>query len=373
MSIPLLGYANPITNILPRSSTVNSQGEALKNKQETKSELQQKQNQLLRDIDALNIEVQELERQEQEFKNKITGLNESIKNLSQVNTRSGDQSVSEQKIATDDSLKKELDETQIALVEVQKQLTEKQGTLEANREAIIKLDTQIQEAAEAVEVQKDQFFDSILGTIRQYTPSIAGVLIGIMLYLITKRINNKYTPPAIKDLVSVIINIVYVLGIGIMTTYLFIGQFGNIFTLLSLFSAALVVALQDFVSSFFAWIFIKARNKFKVGDIIQIAGFSGNNQYSGKVKKIEAFRTLLIENEGTMEGEKMDKELAEQMIKRNPERYRFSTRFLWFPREISGKIYWLKSVPVLEYKTIYRDVEPNVDYFSWDVVEWFSK
>ena len=93
-----------------------------------------------------------------------------------------------------------------------------------------------------------------------------------------------------------------------MLTYLFIGQFSNVFTILSLFSAALVVALQDFISSFFAWIFIRARNKFKEGDIIQIAGFSGNNQYSGRVKKIEAFRTLLMEREGTLEGEKIDKE-----------------------------------------------------------------
>jgi small-conductance mechanosensitive channel len=306
--MPSISSANPISGLLPSDSSVNSQGEALKNKQETKAELQQKQNQLLRDTDKLNIEIQDLERQEQELQTKITSLNDSIKNLAQVDPKSRDQEIIQQRKDTEDNLKKELDQAKLELVETQKQLTEKRGQVEVNREAITKIDTQIQEINQQLEEQKNQFFNTIIANIRQYAPYIIGFIISFIIYLFIKRLNQQYAPPAIKDLFSVAINIIYLIGIVLMLTYLFIGQFSNVFTILSLFSAALVVALQDFISSFFAWIFIRARNKFKEGDIIQIAGFSGNNQYSGRVKKIEAFRTLLMEREGTLEGEKIDKE-----------------------------------------------------------------
>lgn len=306
--IPSIILANPISRMLPSNNSVNSQGEALKNKQETKVELQQKQNQLLRDTDKLNIEIQDLERQEQELQTKITSLNDSIQNLADVDPKSKDKEIIEQRKNTEDNLKKELDQVKLELVEFQKQLTERRGQVEANREAITKIDTQIQEVNQQLEEQKNEFFNTILANIRQYAPYIIGFIISFIIYLFIKRLNQQYAPPAIKDLLSVAINITYLIGIGLMLTYLFIGQFSNIFTILSLFSAALVVALQDFISSFFAWIFIRARNKFKEGDIIQIAGFSGSNQYSGRVKKIEAFRTLLFEREGTLEGEKIDKE-----------------------------------------------------------------
>jgi len=306
--LPSVSLANPISRMLPSNSSVNSQGEAIKNKQETKAELQQKQNQLLRDIDKLNIEIQDLEKREQESQTKITSLNASIQNLAQVDPKSRDQEIINQRKSTEDNIKKELDQVNLELVEIQKQLTEKKGQLEANRESITKTDAQIQEVNQQLEAQKNEFFNTVVSNIGGYLPYIIGFIISFILYLIIKRLNQKYAPPAIKDLLSVAINIVYIIGIGLMLTYLFIGQFSNLFTILSLFSAALVVALQDFISSFFAWIFIRARNKFKEGDIIQIAGFSGSNHYSGRVKKIEAFRTLLFEREGTLEGEKIDKE-----------------------------------------------------------------
>ncbi|MGA1047228.1 MAG: mechanosensitive ion channel domain-containing protein [Minisyncoccia bacterium] len=308
LALPSISLANPISEMFPNNSSVNSQGEAIKNRQETKTELQQKQNQLLRDIDKLNIEIQDLERKELELQTKITSLNASIQNLAQVDPKSRDQEIINQRKTTEDNLKKELDQVNLELVEIQKQLTEKRGQLEANREAITKIDAQIQEVNQQLEAQKNEFFNTVLANLRRYLPYIIGFIISLIIYLFIKKLNQQYAPPAIKDLFSVGINIIYIIGIGLVLTYLFIGQFSNIFTILSLFSAALVVALQDFISSFFAWIFIRARNKFKEGDIIQIAGFSGSNHYSGRVKKIEAFRTLLFEREGTLEGEKIDKE-----------------------------------------------------------------
>lgn len=68
----------------------------------------------------------------------------------------------------------------------------------------------------------------------------------------------------------------------------------------------------------------------------------------------------------------MDIKYAKELVKSFPETYRFSNRFLFLPRKIQGKIYWLKTVPVLEYKHTYHDYEENVEYFSWDIEEWYK-
>ena len=103
----------------------------------------------------------------------------------------------EKRKTTEDNLKKELDQVKLELVEIQKQLTEKRGQLEANREAITKIDTQIQEVNQQLEAQKNEFFNTLLVNIRQYLPYIIGFIISFIIYLIIKRLNQKYSPPVI--------------------------------------------------------------------------------------------------------------------------------------------------------------------------------
>jgi hypothetical protein len=66
-----------------------------------------------------------------------------------------------------------------------------------------------------------------------------------------------------------------------------------------------------------------------------------------------------------------DKDTAKYAVKKKPDMYRLSTRFLFFPRKIQGKIYWLRSVPILEIKNTYKYSDTEI-YFSWDILEWYE-
>jgi small-conductance mechanosensitive channel len=277
------------------SQSVNNQGEVLRTKQEARAELQQRQIQLLKDIDALIIEIQELERQERELEGKITRLEETLTRAQGVDTESSDQGVAEQRDNTEESVKVELDQAKVDLIEVEKQLAQKKSTRDANRESLANVELQLQEVEAEVETERNKFIVSLTTTAREYSPYVGAIIFLLIAYDIAKRLNRRYASEALQNLISAFLKIALMLSVGLILLYMFVGQLGNIITLLSVFSAAMVVALQDFVSSFFAWIFIRARNKFKEGDVIKVASANGSHYFFGKVKKIEAFRTLLVE------------------------------------------------------------------------------
>ncbi|NJL97243.1 mechanosensitive ion channel, partial [Candidatus Gracilibacteria bacterium] len=67
-------------------------------------------------------------------------------------------------------------------------------------------------------------------------------------------------------------------------------------TSLGVISAAMVLALQEFISSFFAWFVIRIRGPYRKDDLIQIQ--TNVETYTGIVKKIGIFRTELKEKIG---------------------------------------------------------------------------
>ena len=88
---------------------------------------------------------------------------------------------------------------------------------------------------------------------------------------------------------------------GLIGGFVFLGSdVGSILGVFGIFSAALVVALQDFVSSFFAFIFITLTNKYREGDVISIE--SGGKSYTGIVKEFGLLRTVLGEMSGEDKG-----------------------------------------------------------------------
>lgn len=294
-SAPHLTQAQLFPSLPNASQSVNNQGEVLRTKQETRGELQQRQIRLLKDIDALIIEIQELERQERELENKIIRLEETLTRAQDVNTESSDEGVAEQRATTEEAVKIELDQAKVDLIEVEKQLAQKISTRDANRESLTNVELQLQEVEAEVETERNEFLVSLTRTAREYAPYVGVIIFLFIAYDIAKRINRRYASSTLQHLIGVFLKIALILSVGLLLLYMFVGQIGNILTLLSVFSAAMVVALQDFVSSFFAWIFIRARNKFKEGDVIKVASANGSHYFFGKVKKIEAFRTLLTE------------------------------------------------------------------------------
>ena len=90
-------------------------------------------------------------------------------------------------------------------------------------------------------------------------------------------------------------------GVTIIATcitilFAFIGNLNLLITGVGLLSAALVVALQDFVSSFFAWILISIRGQYRVGDVVTID--TGNREIYGHVIDIGFLRTTMKEKLG---------------------------------------------------------------------------
>jgi small-conductance mechanosensitive channel len=92
------------------------------------------------------------------------------------------------------------------------------------------------------------------------------------------------------------LNLGFVFVVAYLIASLFSKHSGTIIAISGILSAALVFALQDFVSSFFAWVFILSREKYRVGDVIKVAGT--HSYIYGKVIKIEIFRTILEERMG---------------------------------------------------------------------------
>jgi small-conductance mechanosensitive channel len=114
--------------------------------------------------------------------------------------------------------------------------------------------------------------------------------------LVRKYIKNSFVKKLCKQAIwSLVIFSVLFSG------FILIGSdVGNILSIFGIFSAALVVALQDFVSSFFAFIFILLTNKYRTNDVISIE--SGGKSYTGIVKDFGILRTVLIEMSGEDQG-----------------------------------------------------------------------
>jgi small-conductance mechanosensitive channel len=96
---------------------------------------------------------------------------------------------------------------------------------------------------------------------------------------------------------------IFIISSLVTILFAFVGNLTFLITSFGVLSAALVVALQDFVSSFFAWILIKLKNQYKTGDLIEL--HSNREIFTGKVIEIGVFRTALKEIVG---GEGLDKE-----------------------------------------------------------------
>jgi small-conductance mechanosensitive channel len=103
------------------------------------------------------------------------------------------------------------------------------------------------------------------------------------------------------------INIIAVLVTTVLTittiSLAFVDNITVFFGSLSLLSAAFVFALQDFVSCFFAWIYVEVTKQYRINDLIQIQ--AQNNNVSGWIQNIGLFRTQVRERVG---GESLDRE-----------------------------------------------------------------
>ncbi len=108
-------------------------------------------------------------------------------------------------------------------------------------------------------------------------------------YLIHKDVHNH----TFKNASKLTARILWIALSIITILYGFAGQFAYIFTSLGFATAAIVVALQSFVASFFVFVILSITKIFKTGDIIKVG--ANYECYFGKIVSIGRFYTFIKE------------------------------------------------------------------------------
>jgi small-conductance mechanosensitive channel len=134
------------------------------------------------------------------------------------------------------------------------------------------------------------------------------VYFGILIFILTviwlihnftlKKLRKKIKDTKIFSIWRFLITMFTIFISIVFTTVAFIDNLAVFFGSLSLLSAALVFALQDFVSCFFAWIYIELSRQYAIGETILIT--SDNRQLYGTITEVGIFRTKLQEKLGDM-------------------------------------------------------------------------
>ena len=165
------------------------------------------------------------------------------------------------------------------------------------------------------------------------------ILVYWIIYQIYRLLLNRYLEnEQFKDILTLIGTLITIVATVVTLLIAFIGNLALLVTSFGVFSAALVVALQDLVSSFFAWVLIKARGPYKHNDTIEIP-FQGAT-VTGVVRMVGFLRTELQERVG---GDSLDREEAtgktiffpnNLILKQSFRNLTYENRILWHRMDI---------------------------------------
>lgn len=114
--------------------------------------------------------------------------------------------------------------------------------------------------------------------------------------ILNSKIQTKIKNQRWQGFYSVILSLITICLTIFTLVLAFYDNLTVFFGSLSVLSAALVFALQDFVSCFFAWVNIEITKQYRVGDMIQIQTSDG--KVTGWIKEIGMFRTQVRERVG---------------------------------------------------------------------------
>lgn len=270
-----------------RSSTqLDTQAEEVSILQERISTTKKQQSDLRRQNKVLETSISDLETSQDSLTTQIADLESQLDSLP-----SGDEETSGAVLETT------LQETEEELALVVATLTEASADFEANEQSLSDIETQISELTEELSQETEVLQSELVVFGIGIGRYILIILVYWLLYQIFRIVIINYIQnETLKD-VLILVATVLAFAASIITLLIaFIGNITLLVTSFGVFSAALVVALQDMVSSIFAWILIKARGPFKKFDVIEIQ-FSGAT-VTGIVNKVGFLRTELKEKQG---------------------------------------------------------------------------
>lgn len=177
------------------------------------------------------------------------------------------------------------------------EIQEKEATIDANKTAIEELTNKIKSNQTEISSAVNSFQVSILSFIVSISRYVALIVMYWVAVQLIRILMRRYLPnEIIRNIIALILVFLAIIATFVTIFIAFAGNTTYLGPSLGVFSAALVVALQDFISSFFAWVVIKARGPFKVNDIIEIP--TSNGLMKGLVVHIGFFRTRIKEQYG---------------------------------------------------------------------------
>jgi len=311
-------------------SQIDDQAENIENKRNSKEEIEKNRNTLQKEIDQLEAEISKLQTEIKTLENDLT----QEKNLSTEN----------------------FTEITNQIEEAEQNITTRQQRIQENQNLIQDLENKIEEREKEINQEINTFQSVLLG----FGIRIAGYILLIGIYWVIYRVFNFVIKKYIENekihqilrnfslFLTIIASLITILLAFLGNLNLLLGGFG-------LFSAALVVALQDYVASFFAWILISSKNEYKIGDIIRLP-IPGSDTIFGKVVSIGWFRTTVKERMG---GETINKELSTGRVVSFPNNMFLKTAIANFTQ--GNAILWHNLSVIITFESDYQMARKILD------------
>jgi small-conductance mechanosensitive channel len=245
---------------------------------------------------VLDSEIPELKKQQNALNKELETLADELELLPVLPPQS---STAEALLIQDKekALEQKIIEKNTLLIEKTTAVAEAESTYEANKNAIVEAEQTLSE----IETELNEQTSRLQSEVVVFGVGIARYLMIIIVYwiiyqifrlLLTKFLENE----TLKDVLILIATLLTIAASIITLLIAFIGNIALLVTSFGVLSAALVVALQDLVSSVFAWLLIKARGPFKTKDVIEVQ--FNDTVVTGTVQTVGFLRTELREKVG---------------------------------------------------------------------------
>lgn len=197
---------------------------------------------------------------------------------------------------------------------------------------------------------KPEYFSAAFGIM---ISGLVFILLIILYWLIINKIKH-YLDSKIKGASWISWKNIILTWLGVILTVfttilVFIDNLGSLVTSLSLISAALVFALQDYVACFISWVYIELTRQYKVGDIINIGDSTDRKVINGVVSQIGIFRTTVKERFG---GDTFDRERPTGKVVRFPNNFIF--KFSITNSTVNNRVVFHSTKITITYESDYK-------------------
>jgi hypothetical protein len=179
---------------------------------------------------------------------------------------------------------------------LERDLVVKQTEFDSNKEQITQIDEEIAELQSGLDQEVNDFRGEIVVNSATTVSYFILIVIFWIIYEVAQVIITRFAPERLHGLIRFSLLAIALVATIITLFVAFAARIEFIFASFGVISAALVVALQDLVSSFFGWILILTQSQYKKGHIVRMG--QGDSSVTGVVTSIGLLRTYLDEKIG---------------------------------------------------------------------------